>query len=80
MSHKITYKMNYTQYRTTEEINSVLELVKQMWEANNHLSLCKLLNAISIHKGVELKHLSDPQLEGYISNILKKDDIKRHGA
>tara|TARA_R110002020_G_C16181441_1_gene764860 strand:+ start:524 stop:757 length:234 start_codon:yes stop_codon:yes gene_type:complete len=70
MKHSVTAKMSYTKYRDNGEINHILALVKEMWEANNHLTLGRLLHTISRHKGVQLKHLSDQQLQGYIIDAL----------
>ena len=69
--HSISAAVNYTKYRDTKEIDHILSLVKDMWEANNHLSLCRLLHTIGLHKGVEAKHLSDQQLQGYIIDVLE---------
>tara|TARA_R110000824_G_scaffold360279_3_gene547991 strand:- start:137 stop:370 length:234 start_codon:yes stop_codon:yes gene_type:complete len=68
---KVDLKMNYTKYRTTSEIQHVLSLLEDMWEANNHLSLSGLLSTIAQHKGVEFKRLSDQQLQGYIIDALE---------
>tara|TARA_Y100000593_G_scaffold80532_1_gene150384 strand:- start:1084 stop:1299 length:216 start_codon:yes stop_codon:yes gene_type:complete len=71
MNHNIIYKMNYTQYRDNTEIERVLKVIKKMWEANNHLSLCALIDAISIHKGLAAKRITDQQLVDYITTHLE---------
>lgn len=68
--------MTTTKYRDDAEITRTVELVRKMWQHNNFLNLGELLAGVCADKDVDLRHLTDLQLQNYIIHYLQCTSTK----
>lgn len=63
-----------TEYRSEQDIDSVLTKVRQIWLSHNYLSLPQLIKGLAARKSIPISKLSDTALKTLIEKELNESD------
>ena len=74
MKHTIKFRMGTTEYRSVQEIDHMLDKVKEVWKKHNHLSLGQLIKGLAFRRDVPVRNLSDIVMINIIEAELHETD------
>ena len=72
MRQTVKLVVSKTKYREDAEIDRLLNLVRDLWRENNYFSLGEILHCVCKVKEVDIRHLTDLQLQNYIINYIEQ--------